>query len=70
MKKTAAKRSELLKEIQPDLPKSHAPEVKTFSDSRDLFLFPFVNLEDFDIEQWKSFTQVYNLSVLSLLPFA
>jgi len=51
--RTAAKRKELLLEVEPSLPKSHAPEVdiifsqgSQLKENRETFLLPYLNLED------------------------
>ncbi|TDL23088.1 hypothetical protein BD410DRAFT_188801 [Rickenella mellea] len=55
-KKTGVKRREMLLEIQPDLPKTHSPEIRVVESNpgdvngrhsqRDVFLLPYANLED------------------------
>ncbi|KIJ52382.1 hypothetical protein M422DRAFT_64888 [Sphaerobolus stellatus SS14] len=52
-KRTATKRKELLLEVQPDLPKEHAPDVDAMlkntpnlKEKWDTFLLPYLNVED------------------------
>ncbi|KAJ7673199.1 hypothetical protein DFH06DRAFT_1081972 [Mycena polygramma] len=60
-KRTGAKRKQLLQEIDPRLPKEHAPEVSAFSqgnltqDKLIDFLLPYLNLEDLTINNGTQF---------------
>ncbi|KAJ6627604.1 hypothetical protein B0H10DRAFT_1993357 [Mycena sp. CBHHK59/15] len=64
-KRTSAKRRQFLSEVEPTLPKEHAPEVSAFmqnagqyatlQDKRDNFLFPYLNLDDLSINNGTQF---------------
>ncbi|KAK6974508.1 C2H2 and C2HC zinc finger protein [Favolaschia claudopus] len=61
-KRTGIKRKQLLQEIAPTLPTEHAPEISALNDSemhrswkRNVFLFPYLNLEDLSINNGTQF---------------
>ncbi|KAJ7720160.1 hypothetical protein B0H16DRAFT_1793617 [Mycena metata] len=61
-KRTAIKRKQVLADIDPDLPKEHAPEISALKDdddgrklSRNTFLLPYLNLEDLSINNGTQF---------------